>query len=187
METLLIAPTLKKVNATLKEFCDAANKGQRVRTAEMVVSPAEWRAKAAKLRSGGDGVPNSYRGLATTTVVGCAWVRLPDGRRVVRIYAARDYATRSAYGRTDRLPFAFNTARVRWERTPAADLVKAYTLCVAVMELREADPGFGTANEIITGGRLGPVADWLEEHGRPADYIRVLMGLNEMLRPVAAA
>lgn len=187
METLLIAPTLKKVNATLKEFCDAANKGQRVRTAEMVVSPAEWRAKAAKLRSGGDGVPNSYRGLATTTVVGCAWVRLPDGRRVVRIYAARDYATRSAYGRTDRLPFGFRSAHKTWERMSAADMVVTCAIGVACLELREADPGFGKAAEIITGGLLGPVADWLEEHGRTADYIRVLMGLNELMRPVAAA
>lgn len=187
METLLIAPTLKKVNATLKEFCDAANKGQRVRTAEMVVSPAEWRSKTGRLRAGGDGVANAYRGPATTTVVGCVWVTLPDRRRVVRVYAARDYAPHSAYGRTSRLPFGFNTAHVRWGKASPTDLIRDYVLGVASLELREADPGFGAASDLIASGSLGVVADWLEEHGRTADYIRVLMGLNELMRPVAAA
>jgi hypothetical protein len=92
----------------LKEAQDAANAGQRSRTAALQIDSV--RAKILAKDDGhaiatGGGVPNSYGYSATTTVVGVAWITEDSGRLHVRVIAARLRAPKSAHARRSIDPF----------------------------------------------------------------------------------
>jgi len=175
MTSLLVNPTLEQVNAELARLCDAANKGQRTRTATMRIGVGGWEAASAMWRAGGDGVPNSYRGAATTTVVGCAWAER-HGNRIVRLEATRDAAIKSSFGRRDRLPFNFGGAMTHWDKADNASVTaNAPELASVRVEIGAADQlgsGFDLALIAFDPSTLGVVADWLDERGQATVAIR---------------
>lgn len=177
-ERLLINPTLADVNAALAELCEAANKGQRARTATLTIAEQTWAADRLLLHAGGYGVPNSYRDFQPkTTVVGCCWSTLADGTRVVRVEAKRAIAARSAYGRRGALPFGFGTAITKWEKADPREVIRSGLLPKVYDEIDPARGAFGTREE-LTGGdrtRLGVAADWLEERGMPTRFTRLYL------------
>lgn len=78
----------------------AANAGGRQRTITRDATH-NWTEECLMRRdgafdSGGEGVPNSYRGRAETSLLGLAWWTDPHGRKHVRIYGGRVTAPRSS-------------------------------------------------------------------------------------------
>ncbi len=118
-EITLRNPSLETVQAEIDRLAAAANKGQRVRTAELGVSPEQW-AESENVRwAGGEGVANKYRGMATCTIVSVAWVEI-DRQRIVRIQGIRTTAPKSSYGKKSR--GAFDMTELQVEKASAESL-----------------------------------------------------------------
>ncbi len=178
MEKVLFGATLGQVNAALDSMCDQANKGQRSRTAELNISPEQWAKKSGLLRAGGSGVANAYRGAASTTVIGVAWI-VHNRKRIVRLYVGRDAAPHSSYGRREAMPFSFGTAITHWEKTSAIEVVRAGFHAEVLKELAPAVPMFGAAYEMVMpAGCAAVAADWLDENNHPTTTLRLWLALG---------
>lgn len=110
MRKIFINPELSEIIAALKDGTQEANRGQRARTAEFSDNEYQkisenWHREDWYDYTGGHGVPNSYRGEASTTVIGVAWFTAPNGDRHVLVVANRTKAPSSAFGRSKADPF----------------------------------------------------------------------------------
>lgn len=172
MTSLLINPTLEQVNAELARLCAVANHSQRSRTAELEISVTEWALPSALLRNGGDGVCNSYRQAATTTVVGCAWHE-ENGTRIVRLEASRTYAPKSSRAVREAFPFGFNTAATFWAKAVARVVAtSAPELRDLTNQLEPSFAAFGETCNLFDPATLEIIADWLQDRDLPNAAVR---------------
>jgi hypothetical protein len=152
-QTWTVNPTLESVNETLAAYAAEANRGQRVRLAELTVTPAEWAEREGCYWNGGESVANSYRGRATATLVSVAWLTVA-GRRIVRFYGARIEAAKSPFGRA--LRGAFGLTEKQTEKASHDQLVFPIGATNAIELL-------GFKPDTLPG----IAADYADEHGFP--------------------
>ena len=99
-----IDPSSHEVREAMLSRLDTANKGMRSRmiSRERVNCEGwdltEWKPSGI-YEWGGEGVANSYRGWATSTLAGLAWFTDAHGRLHIRVYAGRVSAPKSPFGR----------------------------------------------------------------------------------------
>lgn len=160
-ETTLRNPTLAAVNAELARLAESANSGQRSRTATLQVAEGEWANDEFADFAGGEGVANSYRQRAATTIVSVAWVTDSSGDRHVRCYAARVNAPKSSYGRSQR--HGFDMTATQWAKASIWSLALPWLSAIL-----DAAPAFSIVDD--DGGvnveALLVACDWLDERGR---------------------
>lgn len=170
-DRVVIDPTLEQVVDLLNEAAETANRGQRSRTVSasgMARLLAEkWGTMSASAQwDDGGGVPNSYRGEASTTVIGFAFADIA-GHRHVRVYAARWPAPKSSYGTGSSKSFGLTSRE--FDRADIVALV--YPALQAALATRKKDKG--VAAEMLRAVEADPLdlatwsalADYLADNG----------------------
>jgi hypothetical protein len=176
-DRVVIDPTLEQVANLLVEAAETANRGQRARTVSAsglvreVTEKWETNQSFADWVDGG-GVPNAYRGFASTTVIGVAFVDVA-GRRHVRVYASRCEAPKSSYGTGKTGSFGLSASR--YARASVESLV--YPALQMALATRKKDRG--VVAEMMRACESDPLdllawsalADYLAENG-DSDFLR---------------
>lgn len=144
----------------------------------------------------GGGVANSYRQMATTSVLGVAWYTDEAGNKHVRVIGSREGAPKSAYGR--RGPKWFGLTDTEYNLASCAVLVypilrvshpakKDKGLVPELLRALEQNP-FDRASWMALGDYLvdlGPNHQMVPTYGMSADACRTALNVLDRLVPVA--